>query len=195
MIQKKFDFEKFPYPILGITFFSSIQVNTSNILANINEISNKHGVETQIFNLDNVISLNHIIISAYHANKAFNNRTNLSKTITIEFLLYLSCQRQIKLALEKFGLKDGKMNLGICLFGKEIEQFNSVKNMLEELFESQENKHEFLPEKIDIQHFINIFNISSEELEIQPSIKEKKDKISIIEKIILNKMAILSLEK
>ena len=164
MLIKEFE-SGFPYPYLGMIFYPSFEIKFKEILTSFKNISDDKGVKIQVFNLDKVVSLDHVVIAAYHANKAFINETNLSKTIDIEFLLYLSCQRQIKLAFETFGISDGKMKIGISIFGSNNKEFESIKKKLDEI----------LPVKDD------------ENLVPQPDV--------VLEKEILNNMALLALEK
>ena len=191
----EFEQEDFPFRYLGIILISDIEINLTSMLKKVNEISEIYNIRIQAFNLDNVVSLDHVIIASYHANKAIRNKTNLSKTIDVEFLLYLSCQRQIKLALEKFGVKDGKLNVGICLFGKNSSNFSKIKGILEEYLKSKELTDLRPPTKDKILKIISLMDISSEEIRSQLEDADISKEIKLIEKSILNKMAILSLEK
>ncbi len=164
MIIKEFESE-FPYPYLGITFYPSVKINFKEILIIFNQISKDKDVKIQAFNLEKIISLNHIIIAAYHANKAFINETNLSKSIDIEFLLYLSCQRQIKLAFKEFGIEDKEMRIGISIFGIDKQEFESIKYQLETFLQVKDDET-LLPNGTEIK-----------------------------ENEILNEMALLALEK
>lgn len=191
----EFEDKKFPFRYLGIIFFSKINVNLSSMLNKVNEFSKKYEIKIQAFNLDNILSLNHIIVASYHANKAMRNKTNLSKTIDIEFLLYLSCQRQIKLALDKFGVKDGSNNVGVCLFGINSNDFSKVKDNLEDFFETKELLELIPPNKEKLMNIHSILDIFPIEIQSQLDDSDIYKEIDLTEKNIFNKMAILSLEK
>jgi len=165
MIVKEFESKEFPHPYLGMLFYPYFNVKFAELLTSFKNISEDKDVKIQAFDLTKVVSYNHIVIAAYHANKAFINKTNLSKSIDIEFLLYLSCQRQIKLAFETFGISNGRMLIGIAIFGKNKKEFENIKKKLDEIlpFENDEN----------------------------PLAIPDKD----VENEILNKMALLALEK
>jgi hypothetical protein len=58
----------------------------------------------------------------YHVDKAFNLQMNISNQPSTEFLLYLSHQRQIQMAIEKVGVQNAKdltlvPSFGAILFG------------------------------------------------------------------------------
>ncbi|NHI91996.1 MAG: hypothetical protein EAX96_05795 [Candidatus Lokiarchaeota archaeon] len=191
----KFDNDNFPYRYMGIMFFYHVEILLESLLKIIDELSQNDEIRIQAFNLANIVTLDHVIIACYHANKAFINMSNLSKSIDIEFLLYLSCQRQIKIALEKLGVMDGKGDLGICIFGKNEDEILKIKEKLEEYLKFKEDLKFSLPNEETLKSIINLLDISIEEIKSQVENKNISNKIKIIEKTILNKMALLSLEK
>ena len=59
----------------------------------------------QIFNSKMIIAPEHLMKSIIFAQKAFVNKSNISKTMEMEYLLYSSLQRQISVALNRMGFK------------------------------------------------------------------------------------------
>ena len=157
----------FPYPALGVICYPSFNVKFSELLNSFKTISEEKDVKIQAFDLSKIVSYKHVVVAAYHANKAILNKTNLAKSIDIEFLLYLSCQRQIKLAFEKVGISNKRMQIGVGIFGKNNKEFDSIKQKLDEL----------LPYPIDEFSF------------------GMDDPDERVENEIFNKMALLALEK
>jgi tRNA threonylcarbamoyladenosine modification (KEOPS) complex Cgi121 subunit len=112
----------------------------------------------QILNKQYILNSEHIFSACYFTYNAFLSKNNISKSKNIEFLLYLSTNKQIKIALKDFGLNYDKLknqNCVICLIspernldiiytdlknkinlneikfeidGKSIEKFNRIKN-------------------------------------------------------------------
>ncbi len=82
----------------------------------------KFQMHYQIF--DTAMLLNHEQLrwALYHSDVAFVKKSNISKNPEVEFLLYLSQQRQIKLAFENVGVKtpskpENSLHCGEILFG------------------------------------------------------------------------------
>jgi len=76
----------------------------------------------QFFADSYVLSQDHIFIACYYVQKAFYNKANISKSKNIEFLLYLIARRQIKNAIEAFGIKKTDFTLkklNYCIISKE----------------------------------------------------------------------------
>ena len=61
----------------------------------------------QLFDPDSVFSKKHLILAYENAAAAFKNRTNRSRSMSTEMLLFASAQRQISEAIRLSGAKDG----------------------------------------------------------------------------------------
>ncbi|MFW9993818.1 MAG: KEOPS complex subunit Cgi121 [Candidatus Odinarchaeota archaeon] len=57
-----------------------------------------------ILNPDVFSTVNVFISAAWHALNAFNTGSNISSSLTLEIMLYVSCQRQIKEILNLYGV-------------------------------------------------------------------------------------------
>jgi len=64
-----------------------------------------------------VCGRDHLLSAAAHAERAFRNGTNRSKTLLTETILYAAGDRQIGRAMEKMRPKDGKNGMVAVLFG------------------------------------------------------------------------------
>jgi tRNA threonylcarbamoyladenosine modification (KEOPS) complex Cgi121 subunit len=69
------------------------------------QLQQKYNVQLQLSLPDAILSQEHIKLILYHILQAFKLKGNISNQANLEFLLYLSGQRQIKRALELVGLK------------------------------------------------------------------------------------------
>ncbi|MHA2289839.1 MAG: KEOPS complex subunit Cgi121 [Promethearchaeota archaeon] len=76
----------------------------------------------QFFNEEFVLNFEHILHACYFVQKTFNANINISKTKNLELLLYLAANRQIKLSLEAFGVKDHNFQnkkISFCIISSE----------------------------------------------------------------------------
>jgi KEOPS complex subunit Cgi121 len=78
-------------------------------------------VEVQFFNARNVASWQHLYFAALNALTAFNNKTNVSRTLGMETLLYAAGERQITKATDKMGIKSATKEAAVLVFGKDRE--------------------------------------------------------------------------
>lgn len=76
--------------------------------------NNKQIIAIQAFKYDSLISEKQLLSAIWHAWNGFKNNITISNLLSVEFLLYVSGQRQISKALKYFGL------------GKEVQEFSFV---------------------------------------------------------------------
>lgn len=90
----------------------------------------------QVFNNKYVLNTEHIFNACYHLENAFLNNFNISNKKSIELLLYLAANKQIKIALEDFGIDIEIFNHGLinlCIISSE-SNFKSVIHEFERSF-------------------------------------------------------------
>lgn len=62
-------------------------------------------ISLQVLDANYVIGVRHIEVAYERTQRAFKNLQNKCKTVEMEFLRYVSCERQIKNAVKKVGAK------------------------------------------------------------------------------------------
>ena len=78
------------------------------LLQKLLDFSKKHSVSVQVLNADLVYGTPHLISAAEHAIRSMKEQSNTTNSLAMELLLYASGERQIKLAIDKMGVKPGK---------------------------------------------------------------------------------------
>lgn len=87
----------------------------------------------QFFADSYVLNQDHILTASYYVQKAFYNKENISKNKNIEFLLYLATQRQIKKAIEFFGIDLVSKKLNYCIISTENNLNEINKKIIQKL--------------------------------------------------------------
>lgn len=80
-------------------------IDVDDFLEKISIFSKKNNVIIQTFDADLVFGKNHIFSAVDHALRAIERKTNTTNSLEKEILLYASGERQIKLAIQKIGVK------------------------------------------------------------------------------------------
>ncbi|QEE14457.1 KEOPS complex subunit Cgi121 [Promethearchaeum syntrophicum] len=98
------------------------------------EIMEKFNISFQMFNSQFVISKDQLKFILHHVHSTFSLGSNISKQYGVEFLLYLSHEKQITKAIDKVGVKSPKekkeISYGEILFG-EPDDLQQAINFLE----------------------------------------------------------------
>ncbi|KKN53513.1 hypothetical protein LCGC14_0601520 [marine sediment metagenome] len=157
-----------------------------------------------------VLNLDHIYLANYYVQKAFAQKTNISKKKNIELLLYLSTHRQISKGFESFGIDYSDLERGellICIISpinnlekismKILKEFNAVEielginKMTIEKIKRIKKFYKF--SESQIKSVQNSYGIQKNNL--QALVENLDDLSSFLFDLICEKMALLNLEK
>jgi tRNA threonylcarbamoyladenosine modification (KEOPS) complex Cgi121 subunit len=198
---------------IGIT---EVSLNIENISSNkLLSLSNYIDINydsalLQFLNTKYILNSEHIYSACYFTYNAFLSHNNISKSKEIELLLYLSVNRQIKIAIRDFGLPDDTkkiINVMLCL--------SSFQNNLDIIYTDLQDRIKFqeLSFKLDdcsIERFNlikNYFDISDNQIKVllkSANLNINNNNInevpldylySALTDIIREKMVLLSVEK
>jgi len=87
-------------------------------------------VEVQFFDAGLIATQEHVYFALLNALKAFQNKTNISKSFAMETMLYASAQRQIKKAIQLCGIKPETSTMAVMLLA---ENPNHIEMVLQEI--------------------------------------------------------------
>ena len=115
---------------------------------------NDAGCQATFINADYVADLSHVEFAARKAVKAWNEGKRISRSLTMEILLYAAATRQIWRALE-LGLKEGRNEVvAVVLNDCDLSKFGFHEKQVLNLDEGK------------IRRIMDFFEISDDELEI-----------------------------
>jgi len=89
--------------------------DVDDFLEKIGNFAKKNNLIVQTFDADLIFGKNHILSAVEHAVRAISRKTNTTNSLEKEILLYASCERQLKLAIPKIGVKKGNAKIAIVL--------------------------------------------------------------------------------
>lgn len=212
MIEKEFHLEgeNMSYSVILNTLKLNERYSIDVIFDIINNLQDKYEDSIiQFFNDEYIINQKHIFYAVYFSQKAFQQNINISNKLSIEFLLYLAANRQIKIAIESFGIsnydiENGSLNVCIASHKKQVMQI--YKELLQLL-----NVEEIIPKFKEIstekiQKIKQFYEISKNQIStILSSLDSRNiteigevEKLNIIADVCLDlireKMTLLSLE-
>lgn len=92
--------------------------SVDDALDKVNQFCKERDCEAQMMDAGLVFGTTHILSACEHAQRAFDEGRNSSRTLATEVLLYASGERQISESIEKMGIKDGTTEFCIVLLGE-----------------------------------------------------------------------------
>lgn len=163
--------------------------DVDTFIEKIKRLSEEKGIEIQVVDADLVCGKDHLLSAYQHAVRAFEEKRNSMKRISMEILLYLSGERQISDAIKKMGVKkDSQKLVFIFLDSKDHDELkgkiseDEVRKIVEEMgMEIKEDVMEPSREKLRMLGF------SEEEIDTVD-----KDKY---EDLVLEKVAMVDIIK
>ena len=196
MFIKNFDTDTLKYKYIGISAFIINQFRPiDEILIKIKDLTNNYGTELQLFDAGCIATWEHLFFAAINALQSTATGHNLANNLTIELSLYVSGNRQIKIALEKFGVKPNTKTVAVCIFGNQEKNIMKCNNELLVFFDAAEAiaMLEINDEKFHILK--QIFAIQDIEIDSLASNAIKEEKYAILTNIIIDRGAMVALEK
>ena len=94
---------------------------------------NLPSAEVQFFDCAYIAGTEHLEIAAINALHAFRNGINISRSLSMETLLYASAQRQIDAAIRMLGVSRGSERVGFVAFSETKEGAELFKNRISQL--------------------------------------------------------------
>ena len=174
------------YLVFGGVLQSSI--NPTTIRGILNRLTKEYKLlGAQMFDYRLIWGYRHLHSALWHAEKANENESMISKTLAMEILLYTAGCRQIKKAIELIGIQeDTNKIIGVLLAKTESCLSESYLNIKEKL--------QLQSDLTIIENFSEKKNAVMKYLEDEGYIKADQFSNKEIEKIFLQKVALLSLE-
>lgn len=170
--------------ILDIAGGRGVVRGVGEILKKVAAIDKKHGTTSQVFDASRIAGKAHLAHAAKLALTAQSTRRSFTSSLGLELMCWAAGVRQINLALERVGLREGGTEVAILTLGSSRL---AVKRARADIFsklgiERDDSVLELTPEKA--RSLAGVFSISERELGVTP-----------IQKLVLERIALLSLEK
>ncbi|MDI6642559.1 MAG: KEOPS complex subunit Cgi121 [Candidatus Hodarchaeaceae archaeon] len=153
-------------------------------LRELTNVDRKNRTTSQLFNASRIAGKEHLVHAARLALIAHSTGRNFADSLNVELVCWAAAERQISRAFEKVGLCRGDKNLAILTLGATRMQVKrtmvDITRRLE--IERKDDVLELVPQKVS--EISEAFSISKDELKIAP-----------IQKLVLERVALLALEK
>jgi tRNA threonylcarbamoyladenosine modification (KEOPS) complex Cgi121 subunit len=144
-------------------------------------------VELQFFDADLIATEEHLCFAVLNALQAFRSKTNVSKSVAMETMLYASAQRQIQKSIEHIGIKPKSQNFAVVIVSECKNQIKNQLSALTECFSSSPDGTVLQLTETKKQKIQAAFQITEPELKTQKG----KTEVTLVN-LVIEHMALLS---
>lgn len=147
-------------------------------------------VDIQFFDATLVATLQHLYFAALNALTAFENKRNISNSLTMETLLYASAQHQIKNAMKLLGISPNSREIAVLVIGEDGEAVNSALKTASKLVAAERDDGVLDLTDSKAKTIKEIFGISDTEIKTvtKRTVLEKEALVNLV----IERMALLA---
>jgi KEOPS complex subunit Cgi121 len=169
--------------------YKNISFSCAEALLNKDRKMQIHNVELQFFDADLIATERHLYFAVLNALEAFKNKTNLSKSLAMETMLYASAQRQIQKAISKSGIKPESTNIAAVIISQDKTALKTVLNKLTVDLGKNPDENVLKMTTQKMKRLKETFQISEKEIETVS--KDKDGEMALVD-LVIEHMALLA---
>jgi len=170
--------------VVGVAGGRGMVTSTDELLQRLAAVDQAMGTTIQVFDALQIAGAEHLVHAARSALIAHATNNNFASSLGIELMCWTAAERQIGRAFEKVGVRQGARELAFVVIGASRVQ---VKTAMTKIF------HEFAVERDD-----KVLELRRDKIPIVQrtfSVSPKELKVAPLEKLVLERIALLALAK
>jgi KEOPS complex subunit Cgi121 len=142
----------------------------------------------QFFRAELIAGYDHLYFAILNALKTFENKTNISKKLEVEILLFLSGQHQIKKAIHLLGIGPNSHQIVLLIISNNKDDAKKTLDKINEIIQAEHDDDVINLSQEKIKDIMMAYKLSNHE--IGSTLKQSKNKA--IESLLIEKGAILT---
>jgi tRNA threonylcarbamoyladenosine modification (KEOPS) complex Cgi121 subunit len=146
-------------------------------------------VEIQFFDADLTATPQHLYFAALNAIEAFSQKTNISKTLAMETMLFASAQGQIQKAIQQAGINAETKNMAVIIIGDNSKQVDLALELVTKAVDAPQDETVLDLTEDKIVKIKKAFAISDRELQSATRGKSLEEAIAAL---VIERMALVS---
>ena len=172
-----------------ITGFRNVKIKDAEEFVKAARKETPQSTWIQFFDAELVATWQHLYFAVLNALLAFKNKRSISKSVSMEAMLYASAQRQIRKAIQLIGVKCESANYVVVIIGESPDSVKALLSAVSKCIgeEPDETVLEISEEKE--QRIREAFGITEKELE---TVMEKNNGKQALVNLVIERMALLS---
>jgi tRNA threonylcarbamoyladenosine modification (KEOPS) complex Cgi121 subunit len=172
-----------------ITGFRNVKIEDAEEFLKATRKEQQQDTAVQFFNAELVATWQHLYFAALNALTAFRNKSNISKNIAVEVMLYASAQRQIRKAIALVGVKRDSANVAVVIIGKNADAVKTVRAAVSKRIGSEPDETVLALSNDKVQSIRKAFDISDGEVE---TVMKAGDAEQALVNLVIERVTLLS---
>jgi tRNA threonylcarbamoyladenosine modification (KEOPS) complex Cgi121 subunit len=151
-------------------------------------------LSAQFVDLDKVPGSRYLFLATLNALKSFNSRQPISRSLSMEILLFVSANRQIHEAIRLVGIASDTRRAAGVLVGKTQKEVSAAAELLCQTLGQKSNDgliDHWSAERI--QNVLSLFEIGSKEL--RATLRKNEARAQAVERLAIERSALLTVRK
>ncbi len=172
-----------------ITGFRNVRVGDAEKFVKAVRKETPQNVCVQFFDAELVATWQHLYFAVLNALTALKNERNVSKSVTMEIMLYASAQRQIRKAIQFIGVKCASANVAMVIIGEKPDSVKAFLSAVSKHIGAEPDETVLEVSKEKLRCISEAFGITEKELE---TVMEKDGAKQALVKLVIERVALLS---
>ncbi len=149
---------------LEIAGFRGVKFGDTEAFLKENRKKSRLGLEMQFFDADLIATSRHLYFAVLNALQAFHGKTNISKSLAVETMLYASAQRQIQRAIQRCGIKPQTQNMAATIIGEKPAEIHALLREISRCVGAEPDEGVLEMSALKLERIEEAFQIKAEEV-------------------------------
>jgi tRNA threonylcarbamoyladenosine modification (KEOPS) complex Cgi121 subunit len=172
-----------------ITGYKNIKFAQAETFLKTDHKENKQNIDIQFFDATLVATYEHLYFAILNALQAFQNKTNISKSLAMETMLYASAQGQIQKAIQRCGIKPETANIAVIIIGEDQTQLKIMLEAVTACVGVEPDEKVLEISKFKEHKIVETFQITDQELK---TVMKNKNRTEAVVNLVIERVALLA---
>jgi tRNA threonylcarbamoyladenosine modification (KEOPS) complex Cgi121 subunit len=172
-----------------ITGYQNINFCKAENFLKRNRTELQQSVWIQFFNANLIATHNHLYFAVLNSLQALKNKTNISKNLAMETMLYASAQRQIKRAIDILGIKQEYLDMAVIIIGEDKKETQNVLEKISVYLDAKQDESVLEMSDLKSNKIKEAFKVREETLQ---TVIKNNDHEEALVNLVIEKVALLA---
>jgi len=172
-----------------ITGFKNVKFSQAEVFLKTHRKIATSTLDLQFFDADLIATASHLEFAVLNALQAFQNCTNISKSLAIETMLYASALRQIQKAIGRCGIKPQTSRMAAIILGNNSGEIQTLLGEVCKCVGSEPDETVLELSEDKLRKIKEVFKIEEEEIE---AVMNGENRDGAVVGLVIERMALLA---